>query len=63
MKQVISMLLYTALIAAFIAGVYFIAKYNTISSAKLISDDETSYTIAYGNGINDDNLEYHTYTK
>lgn len=61
MKDVIKILIYAVIMAALIASVYIIGKYNTIQSARLISDNGNQYIIAYGNGINDDNLTYHVY--
>lgn len=61
MKDVIKILIYAVIMAALIASVYTIGKYNTIQSARLISDNSSQYVISYGNGINDDNLTYHVY--
>jgi len=61
MKDVIKLLIYAVIMAALFASVYMIGKYNTIQSARLISDNSSQYVISYGNGINDDNLIYHVY--
>lgn len=56
-----------ALILIATAAIVLIYKWgwiNAVHSARLISTNstESSYVIGFGNGTNDDNLQYHTYS-
>lgn len=64
MKNLIRSFVLILVAAICIIAVYKWGWTNAVRSARLISTNstESSYVIGFGNGTNDDNLQYHTYS-